>query len=383
MTKASTTFGPEPEIFQCATSFYFTLPFNFNIFTANFNLEQQRNKNFVEKTNHKFQSESISSIYHSNINILVLILHSLLQHNTTTIVTLAANTEPLDLLAINSNQLFTTMLSTELINCIHLSETFFCRGRRELRTDIDQNRRSALYLGITDHIKGQCQLHFTTTKQKGFEQTENLWIVFTQRSFITNQHLPHKTEQRSQNHSGSIFRIKLGCGICAKQHILDSNDSMEFTVNCKINDWEWALDQPFLEHQAKQVLDAIEDLNNEGSSLTDATDLFKEIDELNKVGNHCMFSLPSLLDGAFILTAALLARCLGSKDAGNLIPRVPTIPTTEAPPSCITNPGGHVDDPNQCQVQQKTRRHKLPDFCCPSSNPSGGGEGYQNDILIY
>jgi len=79
---------------------------------------------------------------------------------------------------------FNTMLSAEIMNHIHLSETFFCRGRRELRTDIDQDRRSALHFGITDHIKGQCQLQITTTKQKVFEQTENSWIVFTEKKVL-------------------------------------------------------------------------------------------------------------------------------------------------------------------------------------------------------
>ena len=52
-------------------------------------------------------------------------------------------------------QLFNTLTASDLPNSLHLRNTFFCKGRRELRTDIENSCLTALYFGMPDKTRTQ------------------------------------------------------------------------------------------------------------------------------------------------------------------------------------------------------------------------------------
>jgi len=71
----------------------------------------------------------------------------------------------------NYTQLFNTLTASDLPNSLHLRNTFFCKGRRELRTDIENSCLTALYLGMPDKARTQCQFRITTTKIRSPQST--------------------------------------------------------------------------------------------------------------------------------------------------------------------------------------------------------------------
>jgi len=55
----------------------------------------------------------------------------------------------------NYTQLFNTLTASDLPNSLHLRNTFFCKGRKEIRTDIENSCLTALYFGMPDKTRTQ------------------------------------------------------------------------------------------------------------------------------------------------------------------------------------------------------------------------------------
>lgn len=302
----------------------------------------------------------VSSVWHPFEQKFVLILHIPLVnptnmmdlkqyiplpliHNSTANFTLTADPGAHDLIAIGNTKLFKTMPSAELANCLHLGETFFCKGRRELRTDIDQDCLAALHFGTTAHIKEQCQFRITKTKEMVFEITENSWIVYTTGSFVTDQRCPGQQTKSLRIDSGKLVQVNAGCSVRTKQHVLVADDSITQTIDPKADDWNWALEHLFPEHQPEAVLKAIDTLHQKGSHSIDATDLFNQIDALNQPDGHWTFSFPVLITVSALLIVALIAgiRCL--RKAGTPAPVI--VPATAPELAQVSVPPAYTQKP--------------------------------------
>lgn len=51
---------------------------------------------------------------------------------------------PSDLLAIDSTEFYNTLTNSDLQDCVHRGDTYLCKGRRELRTDTEQDCLTSL-----------------------------------------------------------------------------------------------------------------------------------------------------------------------------------------------------------------------------------------------
>jgi len=255
--------------------------------------------------------------------------------NATVNLTLTPDLEAHDLIAIGSTNLFKTMPSSELANYLHLGDTFFCKGRKELRTDIDQDCLAALHYGTTAHIKEQCQFRITKTKEKVFKIAENSWIVYATGSFVMDQRCPGKQTKSLRINSGKPVRVNAGCSTCTKQPVLVADDSTNQLIDPKTDNWSWALEHLSPEHAPEMVLKAIDSLHQKSSHSIDATDIFNQIDAVGQPDNHWTFSFLVLITASILLVALVVGiRCLRKvRNPTSDCNTVPTdIPAPSAPP---------------------------------------------------
>ena len=165
MNSAQHHFGPEPKLIpnnnlsssrQKAIShpigtyathtnaIHFRIPFHFGDLNQNIAAAQTRMNDYTNKVKHYDQK--------------------IFNCNSTSNTTLRPNTWAIDILAIGSTQLYNNLSASDLAYCLHLGGTFFCKGRRELRTDIENNCLMALYFGMPESVKNQYQFRITTTE---------------------------------------------------------------------------------------------------------------------------------------------------------------------------------------------------------------------------
>ena len=299
--------------------------------------------NFINSPADLYQVE-VSSVYYPQTKTFALILHAPiihpdnlmtlsqyiplpLVHNHTANITLTPDTRGVDILAMGSTQLYNTLTASDLANCLHLGNTFFCKGRRELRTDIENSCLTALYFGMADRARTQCQFRITATKEQVFELQENVWAVYTQGTIATNQVCPGKQTEAIRINSGDVVKVKPGCAVRTVQHVLVADEISTIDIDADFETGRWELDQFFPEHPSKAVTDAIESLRNQGRHNVDTGDLLLQLDNLQKADSHWTFSFPALLILATILIGSgILAYCCFCKKGS-------TTPTPSAPPA--------------------------------------------------
>jgi len=281
----------------------------------------------------------VSSVYHPATQTFALILHvpmvhpdNLMEmkqyiplplvHNSTSNITLTPDTRGIDILAIGSTQLYNTLSASDLANCLHLGGTFFCKGRRELRTDIENSCLTALYFGMPESVKIQCQFRITATKEQVFELQENIWAVYTQGTIATNQVCPGKPTEAIRINSGDVIKVKPGCAVRTVQHVLLADEITVVDINSEFETGKWELEQFFPEHSSANIATAINNLRDQGHHNVDAGALLQQLDNMQKLDQHWTFSFPSLLVTATIITGLgiLLCCCLCKR------------PNTVAPP---------------------------------------------------
>jgi hypothetical protein len=61
-----------------------------------------------------------------------------------------------NLLAIGHSQSFQAISSTDLHACLHLGDTFFCKGRKVMETNLKRSCLGALYMANSNSIQNHC-----------------------------------------------------------------------------------------------------------------------------------------------------------------------------------------------------------------------------------
>ena len=293
--------------------------------------------NYVNNPSDLYQVE-VSSVYHPDDKIFVLILHiplvhpgnlmTLMQfiplpliHNATHNFTLTPEVGTKDLLAIGSTNFFNTLSTSDLANCIHLGDTFFCRGRRELRTDIESDCLPALYFGDTEHIRAQCQFRITKTKEQIFEMKENVWAVYSTGTIATNQLCPGRKTEPLKISSGDLVKVKPGCSVRTTQHVLIADDEESLDIDPELDQWKWSLEHLFPEHEPKNVVQAIAALHGRGGQTVDSAALLAQLDEMSQPDTHWTFTFPAILiAGTILLALSGLLYCYCKKKSGRELP---------------------------------------------------------------
>jgi hypothetical protein len=80
-----------------------------------------------------------------------------------------------NLLAFGHSKSFQTICSSDLHSCLHLGDTFFCKGRKVMETSLKKTCLGSLYLAIADAIQNPCKFKVTEASERSFELAENTW----------------------------------------------------------------------------------------------------------------------------------------------------------------------------------------------------------------
>ncbi len=62
-----------------------------------------------------------------------------------------------NLLANGQSKSFQTISSTDLHSCLHLGDTFFCKGRKVMETSLKKSCLGSLYLANAESIQNTCK----------------------------------------------------------------------------------------------------------------------------------------------------------------------------------------------------------------------------------
>ncbi len=78
-----------------------------------------------------------------------------------------------NLLAIGHSKSFQTISSSDLHSCLHLGDTFFCKGRKVRETSLKKSCLGSLYLANSDAIQNTCKFKVAEASEQIFKLAEN------------------------------------------------------------------------------------------------------------------------------------------------------------------------------------------------------------------
>ncbi len=92
-----------------------------------------------------------------------------------------------NLLTIGHSKSFQTISSSDLHSCLHLGDTFFCKGRKMMETSLKRSCLGALYLANSEAIQSNCWFRIAEAREKIFELSKNTWAVYSISTINTNE----------------------------------------------------------------------------------------------------------------------------------------------------------------------------------------------------
>jgi hypothetical protein len=107
----------------------------------------------------------------SNSNLLKLyeFLPLPINFNFATNISITPDIGPTNLLAISHSQSLQTISSSDLHACIHLGDTFFCKGRKVMETSLKRSCLGALYTANSNAIQTKCGFMIAEAQEKIFK----------------------------------------------------------------------------------------------------------------------------------------------------------------------------------------------------------------------
>jgi hypothetical protein len=224
-----------------------------------------------------------------------------------------------NMIAVGHSQSYQELSSTDLQACNKMGETYFCKGRNVLLTDLTKTCLGALYLADNTNIHGRCKFSIGGAQEKIFRLDSNTYVVYSLGKISTNHVCPKaKTISAVQISSGQTVRINPSCYIRTMDHIITADDSEEITIHSKWLDWTWTLGQLFQQKESAVVASAIAKLRTRISGKFDAEVLLNELATMSKEAkelakevpfNHWIFTSPGAMIGATLACLFILFCC--------------------------------------------------------------------------
>ncbi len=188
-----------------------------------------------------------------------------------------------NMIAVGHSQSYQELSSTDLQACNKMGETYFCKGRNVLLTDLTKTCLGSLYLADNANIHGRCRFSIGGAQEKIFRLDSNKYVVYSLGKISTNHVCPKaKTISAVQISSGQTVRINPSCYIRTMDHIITADDSEEIEILDKWLDWTWTLLQLFQQPESVVVLSAIDPLRAKISGRFDADVLIQELETMTK-----------------------------------------------------------------------------------------------------
>jgi hypothetical protein len=306
--------------------------------------KKQNMVSFVNYASDLFQVE-VSHLYDPNTLQFMLIIHIPLISNANLLelyeflplpihfnfsanISITPDIGQNNLLAIGHSKSFQTISSTDLHSCLHLGDTFFCKGRKVMETSLQKSFLGSLYLAYAEAIQTTCKFKVAEASEKTFELAENTWAVYSTGTINTNQVCQAKnTIQTRQINSGDTVTVEPGCYIRTMDHVISADKSETTEIQKETMDWTGELTELFGRANTEGIHTEVQGLRTKYNREFDASELFKELDQIKPAEAHWTFTSPAAMIA--ITLALFLIGMLNWKKA-------PTRPTTSKHQSQIS-----------------------------------------------
>jgi hypothetical protein len=135
----------------------------------------------------------IPMVANSNLPNLYEFLPLPIHFNFASNISITLDVGPSYLLAICHSQSFQTISSADLHTCLHLGDTFFCKGRKVMETSLKRSYLGALYMANSESIQNHCRFWIAEAREKILELSENTWAVYSVGTISTNGSIQLRT----------------------------------------------------------------------------------------------------------------------------------------------------------------------------------------------
>jgi hypothetical protein len=203
----------------------------------------------------------------SNTNLLNLYKFLLLpiHFNFANNISITLDVGSTNLHANGHSQWFQTISSSDLHSCLHLGDTFFCKGRKVMETSLKRSCLGALYMA--------------------------------------NSEANDITEMQIQ--SGDTIKIKPGCYVRTMDHIISADESETIEVKIKAIDWAGEFTDLFHHGNKDKIHQAVQGLRTRYNCEFDPTILLDQLDQLQNPDPLWAFTSPAAMIGAAICIFAV------------------------------------------------------------------------------
>jgi hypothetical protein len=247
-----------------------------------------------------------------------------------------------NMIAVGHSQSYQLLSFTDLQSCNKMGETYFCKGRNVLLTDLTKPASVPSTWRTTKTFKDGASSQSEEPEQRSF-----IWTATHTWCTPLGKSVPTTPVQRQRLFWLSRFhRAKLcgstSCYIRTMDHIITADESEEITIHSKWLDWTWTLGQLFLQSENEVVTTAIAKLQTKISGKFDAEVLLHELETMTKEAkelakevpfNHWIFTSPGTMIGATLVCLFILFCCWRLCRSNNtaapvLYPTAPPAPPT-------------------------------------------------------
>jgi hypothetical protein len=143
-----------------------------------------------------------------------------------------------NLLAIGHSQSFQAISSTTYA-CLHLGDTFICKGRKVMETNLKRSCLGALYMANSNSIQNHCRFKIAEVREKIFELSEYTWAVYSIGTISTKEVCSAANDETAmQIQSSDTIQIRPGCYVRTMDHVISADESE--TIEIAIKTMEWA-----------------------------------------------------------------------------------------------------------------------------------------------
>jgi len=178
-----------------------------------------------------------------------------------------------NLLTIGHSQSFQAISSTDLHACLHLGDTFFCKGRKVMETNLKRSCLGALYMANSNLIQNHCQFKIAEAREKIFKLSENTWAVYSIGMISTNEVCPA---------ANAVTATLSGSNPDPMFNVISADESETIEVAIKTMDWAGEITNLFHYKNKEAIYQAVQGLRNRYNGEFDATVLLDQLDQLDQ-----------------------------------------------------------------------------------------------------
>jgi hypothetical protein len=192
----------------------------------------------------------------------------------------------------------------------------------------------SLYLANVKAIQTTCKFKVAEASEWIFELAENTWAVYPTGTINTNQVCQAKnTIQTHQINSGDTVTVEPGCYIWTMDHVISADESKMIEIQKKTMDWTGELAELFGRANTEGIHTATQGLRTKYNREFEASELFKELNQIKPTKAHWTFPSPAAMIGialAIFLIGMLIWKKCFSKSTPTKIPTPNSVSTSNA-----------------------------------------------------